>query len=139
MRRRRTSLGVVGGVDRSVSCTACVGSSSSSTQTGQRKGSSGSSSRASTSRSRSFRAPPAWRSTTRSGQACRPRHKKLGMSYSTQGAADFTPAAQTPVVDAVCTRHPSLLLIAPTDPVALRPAIQRCMNDGVDVSRWTRA
>jgi ribose transport system substrate-binding protein len=59
--------------------------------------------------------------------------QKLGMSYSTQGAADFTPAAQTPVVDAVCTRHPSLLLIAPTDPVALRPAIQRCMNEGIAV------
>lgn len=58
---------------------------------------------------------------------------KLGMSYSTQGAADFTPAAQTPVVDAVCSRSPSLLLIAPTDPVAMRPAIQRCMNDGVKV------
>jgi ribose transport system substrate-binding protein len=59
--------------------------------------------------------------------------KKLGMSYSTQGAADFTPAAQTPVVAAVCSRSPSLLLIAPTDPVAMRPAIQRCMSEGVKV------
>ena len=59
--------------------------------------------------------------------------KKLGMSYSTQGAADFTPAAQTPVVWAVCSRSPSLLLIAPTDPVAMRPAIQRCMSEGVKV------
>jgi ribose transport system substrate-binding protein len=59
--------------------------------------------------------------------------RKLGMSYSTQGAADFTPAAQTPVVDAVCSRSPSLLLIAPTDPVAMRPAIQRCMSEGVKV------
>ena len=59
--------------------------------------------------------------------------KKLGMSYSTQGAADFTPSAQTPVVDAVCTRSPSLLLIAPTDPVAMRPAIARCMSEGVKV------
>lgn len=58
---------------------------------------------------------------------------KLGMSYSTQGAADFSPAAQTPVVAAVCSRHPSLLLIAPTDPVALRPAIQRCMSEGIAV------
>ena len=58
---------------------------------------------------------------------------KLGMSYSTQGAADFTPAAQTPVVDAVCSRSPSLLLVAPTDPVAMRPAIQRCMSEGVKV------
>ena len=59
--------------------------------------------------------------------------RKLGMSYSMQGAPDFSPSAQTPVVDAVCSRHPSLLLIAPTDPVALRPAIQRCLNDGIAV------
>lgn len=59
--------------------------------------------------------------------------KKLGMSYTTQGAADFTPAAQTPVVSAVCSRSPSLLLIAPTDPVAMRSAIQRCMSEGVKV------
>ncbi|MFZ0042540.1 MAG: substrate-binding domain-containing protein [Solirubrobacteraceae bacterium] len=59
--------------------------------------------------------------------------KKLGMSYSTQGAADFTPTAQTPVVSAVCSRSPSLLLIAPTDPVAMRPAIQRCISEGVKV------
>lgn len=58
---------------------------------------------------------------------------KLGMSYSTQGAADFTPAAQTPVVDAVCSRSPSLLLVAPTDPAAMRSAIQRCMSEGVKV------
>jgi ribose transport system substrate-binding protein len=59
--------------------------------------------------------------------------KKLGVTYSTQGAADFTPSAQTPVVDAVCSRSPSLLLVAPTDPAAMRPAIQRCMNEGVKV------
>lgn len=58
---------------------------------------------------------------------------KLGMSYSTQGAADFTPAAQTPVVNAVCSRSPSLLLVAPTDPAAMRPAIQRCIGEGVKV------
>ncbi len=58
---------------------------------------------------------------------------KLGMSYSTQGAADFTPAAQTPVVSAVCSRGPSLLLVAPTDPAAMRPAIARCMSEGVKV------
>lgn len=58
---------------------------------------------------------------------------KLGMSYATQGAPDFTPSAQTPVVNAVCSRSPSLLLVAPTDPAAMRPAIARCMSEGVKV------
>ena len=57
---------------------------------------------------------------------------KLGMSYSTQGAADFTPAAQT-LWSTPCAHDTSLLLVAPTDPVAMRPAIQRCMNEGVKV------
>lgn len=58
---------------------------------------------------------------------------KLGYTFLYQGSPDFTPAAQTPVVNAVCTKHPKILLIAPTDPVALRPAIQTCMNAGVKV------
>lgn len=59
--------------------------------------------------------------------------KKYGMSYSTQGAADFTPSAQTPIVNGVCTKNPSVLIVAPTDPNAMRSAIQRCMNEGVKV------
>ncbi|MGC9221124.1 MAG: substrate-binding domain-containing protein [Solirubrobacteraceae bacterium] len=59
--------------------------------------------------------------------------RKLGMGYSTEGSPDFTPSAQTPVVDAVCTRHPSILLVAPTDPVAMRPAIAKCMSEGIKV------
>lgn len=57
----------------------------------------------------------------------------LGMSFSSQGSPDFTPSAQVPVVAAVCDRHPSALLVAPTDPVALRPAIAKCMSEGVAV------
>lgn len=67
------------------------------------------------------------------GAGIKAEAQKLGMSYSTQGAADFTPAAQSPVVSAVCSRGPSLLLIAPTDPSAMRPAIARCMSEGVKV------
>jgi len=67
------------------------------------------------------------------GAGIKAEAQKLGMSYSTQGAADFTPAAQTPVVSAVCSRAPSLLLVAPTDPAAMRPAISRCMSEGVKV------
>ena len=58
---------------------------------------------------------------------------KLGYSFLYQGSPDFTPAAQTPVVNAVCAKHPKILLIAPTDPVALRPAIQTCLNAGIKV------
>ena len=59
--------------------------------------------------------------------------KKYGMNYSTQGAADFTPSAQTPIVDGVCSKSPSVLIVAPTDPNAMRSSIQRCMNEGVKV------
>jgi len=59
--------------------------------------------------------------------------EKLGYSYTYQGAATFSPTAQTPVVRAVCAKKPKILLIAPTDPVALRPAIQSCMDEGVKV------
>jgi ribose transport system substrate-binding protein len=58
---------------------------------------------------------------------------KLGYGFLYQGSPDFTAAAQTPVVDSVCAKSPKILLIAPTDPVALRPAIQTCMNAGVKV------
>ncbi len=58
---------------------------------------------------------------------------KLGYSFLYQGSPDFTPAAQTPVVNAVCAKHPKILLVAPTDPVALRPAIQTCLNAGIKV------
>jgi ribose transport system substrate-binding protein len=58
---------------------------------------------------------------------------KLGYSFLYQGSPDFTAAAQTPVVDSVCAKSPKILLIAPTDPVALRPAIQTCLNAGVKV------
>jgi ribose transport system substrate-binding protein len=57
----------------------------------------------------------------------------LGMSFSYQGSPDFAPSTQIPVVEAVCDRHPSALLVAPTDPVALRPAIAQCMHEGVAV------
>jgi len=58
---------------------------------------------------------------------------KYGWSTVYQGSPDFTPAAQTPVVEAVCSRHPTALLVAPTDPIAMEPAIKRCMSEGIRV------
>ena len=68
------------------------------------------------------------------GDGIKAEAQKLGMSYTTQGSPNFDPSDQTPVVQAVCSRKPSLLLIAPTDPVAMRAAIQTCMNEGVKVA-----
>jgi ribose transport system substrate-binding protein len=58
---------------------------------------------------------------------------KLGMSVTYQGSPNFAPSAQTPIVDAVCTKHPAALIVSPTDPVAMAPAIQTCLTAGVPV------
>ena len=57
----------------------------------------------------------------------------LGMSVIYQGSPNFAPASQTPVVDAICTEHPSALIVSPTDPVAMAPAINTCLNAGIPV------
>lgn len=57
----------------------------------------------------------------------------LGMSVTYQGSPNFAPSAQTPIVDAICTKHPSALIVSPTDPVAMAPAINTCLNTGVPV------
>src|ERR1700728_3795017 len=59
--------------------------------------------------------------------------KALGMTVTYQGSPDFAPSAQTPVVDGVCSKHPSVLIVAPTDPVAMAPAINTCLNEGIPV------
>ena len=55
----------------------------------------------------------------------------LGMSVIYQGSPNFAPADQTPIVDAVCTKHPSALIVSPTDPVAMAPAINTCLNASI--------
>jgi ribose transport system substrate-binding protein len=57
----------------------------------------------------------------------------LGMSVIYQGSPNFAPASQTPIVDAICTEHPSALVISPTDPVAMAPSINTCLSAGIPV------
>ncbi len=59
--------------------------------------------------------------------------KSLGMSVTYQGSPNFAPASQTPIVDAICTKHPNVLIVSPTDPVAMAPAIDTCLNAGIPV------
>lgn len=63
--------------------------------------------------------------------------KTRGWSYTTQGSSTaFTAAAQTPIVNAICGKHPDVLIIAPTDAVAMRrpfrnasmPASRSCLS-----------
>ncbi len=61
------------------------------------------------------------------------RAKSLGMSVIYQGSPNFAPAAQTPIVDAICTKHPSVLVVSPTDPTAMAPAIGTCLTAGIPV------
>jgi ribose transport system substrate-binding protein len=61
------------------------------------------------------------------------RAKQLGMSVTYQGSPNFAPASQTPIVDAVCTEHPAVLIVSPTDPTAMAPAIDTCLNAGIPV------
>ncbi len=57
----------------------------------------------------------------------------LNMSVIYQGSPNFDPSDQTPIVEAVCTKHPNVLVVSPTDPVAMAPAIDTCLNDGIPV------
>ncbi len=57
----------------------------------------------------------------------------LGMSVTYQGSPNFAPTDQTPIVDAMCTKHPSALIVSPTDPVAMAPAIGTCLTAGIPV------
>ena len=63
----------------------------------------------------------------------RAKAASLGMSVTYQGSPNFAPADQTPIVDAICTKHPNALIVSPTDPVAMAPAISTCLNAGIPV------
>lgn len=51
--------------------------------------------------------------------------KKLGVKLTWQGGTTFSPTTQIPVVDSLLAEHPSALLIAPTDVVALKAPIEK--------------
>lgn len=50
---------------------------------------------------------------------------KLGMTLTWQGGSAFTPASQTPVLQALLAKSPSALLIAPTDATAMKGPIEQ--------------
>ena len=57
----------------------------------------------------------------------------LGITVDFQGAEEFEPVLQTPVLDAVIARGPDAILIAPTDSTQLIAPLERANNAGIPV------
>ncbi len=57
----------------------------------------------------------------------------LGVELVFQGAPDFNPVTQVPVLDAVIARAPSAILIAPTDTVQLIEPLRKANDAGIPV------
>lgn len=59
--------------------------------------------------------------------------KKLGVSLSTAGAADWGPAQQLPLINASLARKPDALVVVPTDPKGLNPVLKQAKSSGVSI------
>jgi ribose transport system substrate-binding protein len=59
--------------------------------------------------------------------------KALGAELLFQGAPDFNPVTQVPVLDAVIARKPDALLIAPTDKTQLIEPLRKASDAGIPV------
>jgi ribose transport system substrate-binding protein len=59
--------------------------------------------------------------------------KALGVDLIFQGAPDFNPVTQVPVLNAVTARKPSAILIAPTDKVELVEPLKKAFEAGIPV------
>lgn len=57
----------------------------------------------------------------------------LGITVDFQGAEEFEPVLQTPVLDAVIARGPDAILIAPTDSTQLIAPLERANGAGIPV------
>src|SRR6516165_8366615 len=59
--------------------------------------------------------------------------KALGVDLIFQGAADFNPVTQVPVLNAIIGRKPDAILIAPTDKVQLVESLKKAVDAGIPV------
>ena len=59
--------------------------------------------------------------------------KTVGADLVFQGAPDFNPVTQTPVLDAVIARHPDAILVAPTDKTQLVQPLKKAADAGIPV------
>jgi len=59
--------------------------------------------------------------------------KDLGVTLVFQGASDFNPVTQVPVLNAIIGRKPSAILIAPTDKTQLVQPLKQAVDAGIPV------
>ena len=59
--------------------------------------------------------------------------KDLGVTLVFQGASDFNPVTQVPVLNAIIGRKPSAILIAPTDKTQLIQPLKKAVDAGIPV------
>ena len=59
--------------------------------------------------------------------------KAVGCDLTFQGAPDFNPTTQVPVLQAVIARHPDVILIAPTDKQQLIAPLKQAVDAGIKV------
>ena len=59
--------------------------------------------------------------------------KAVGADLTFQGAPDFNPVTQSPVLDAVIARHPDAILIAPTDKTQMIQPLKKAADAGIPV------
>ncbi len=59
--------------------------------------------------------------------------KVVGVDLTFQGAPDFNPVTQSPVLDAVIARHPDAILIAPTDKTQMVQPLKKAADAGIPV------
>jgi ribose transport system substrate-binding protein len=59
--------------------------------------------------------------------------KAVGAELVFQGAPDFNPVTQVPVLDAVIAKQPSAILIAPTDKTQLVQPLKKAVDSGIPV------
>ena len=57
----------------------------------------------------------------------------LGVNLIFQGAPDFNPVTQTPVLDAIIAKKPDAILIAPTDKTQLIQPLKKANDAGIPV------
>ena len=57
--------------------------------------------------------------------------KRLGVTFESQGPAQYTPALQLRVLDAVIAASPDGIMFTADDPVALTPALNEAKSRGI--------
>src|SRR3954454_1962896 len=60
--------------------------------------------------------------------------KRLGVNLDVQGATEFSPSAETPVVNAVIAKKPDGIVLVPTDAKAIDPLAKKAHDAGITVA-----